>query len=63
VAGVSGEVVVGIMADLLSRCTKLGDYGKKVWFAALNWETQAAELHLNRRPAIMSTLRDLSMKK
>jgi thiosulfate/3-mercaptopyruvate sulfurtransferase len=26
----------------LSRCTKLGDYGKKALYAALNWETQPA---------------------
>jgi hypothetical protein len=27
---------------LLLRCTKLGDYGEKASFAALNWETQLA---------------------
>ena len=27
---------------LLSRCTKLEDYGKKASFAALNWETETA---------------------
>jgi len=26
----------------MSRCTKLGDYGKKALYAALNWETQPA---------------------
>jgi hypothetical protein len=31
--------------------------------AALNWETQPRELYLNKRPAIMFTLRDLSSKK
>src|SRR5271166_2746447 len=50
-------------ASLVSRCTKLGDYGKKASFAALNWETQPRELYLNMRPAIMFTLRDLSSKK
>jgi hypothetical protein len=35
-------------ARRLSRCTKLRDYGKKASFAALNWETQPADLHLNR---------------
>src|SRR6266481_827834 len=46
----------------MSRCTKLGDYGKKASFAALNWETQPRELYLNRRPAILFTLRDFSWK-